>query len=183
MADKTPFDEMNNADGTVREPYRALAQWLSEQPDKALSLMSTDAEAIFRRLGITFAVYGSNEGTEKLIPFDIIPRIISAIEWRRLSKGIEQRVRALNAFLYDIYHGQEILKAGIVPDGLILNNSAFCPQMVGLDPARGIYSHIIGVDIVRVGADDFYVLEDNLRTPSGVSYMLEDREAMLHLAP
>ena len=145
--------------------------------------MAADAEGIFRRLGITFAVYGSNEGTEKLIPFDIIPRIISALEWRKLSKGIEQRVRALNAFLHDIYHRQEILKAGRVPEKLILNNSAFCPEMMGLDPARGIYSHIIGVDIVRVGPDDWYVLEDNLRTPSGVSYMLEDREAMLQLAP
>src|SRR3954469_13389606 len=183
MADTKPFDEMYNADGSVREPYRALAQWLDEQPDKALTLMQSDAEAIFRKLGITFAVYGSEEGTEKVIPFDVIPRIISAMEWRRLSKGIEQRVRALNAFLYDIYHRQEILKAGRIPEKLILQNSAFCPEMMGLEPARGIYSHIIGVDIVRVGPDDWYVLEDNLRTPSGVSYMLEDREAMLQLAP
>jgi uncharacterized circularly permuted ATP-grasp superfamily protein len=177
------FDEMTNADGSVREPYLILDQWLKEQPPHALGLMAADAEGIFRRLGITFAVYGSNEGTEKLIPFDIIPRIVSAVEWRKLSKGIEQRVRALNAFLHDIYHRQEILKAGRVPEKLILNNSAFCPEMMGLDPARGIYSHIIGVDMVRVGADDWYVLEDNLRTPSGVSYMLEDREAMLQLAP
>ncbi len=183
MASTTPFDEMNNADGTVREPYLILQEWLKEQPPQALSLMSADAESLFRRLGITFAVYGSNEGSEKLIPFDIIPRIISAMEWRKLSKGIEQRVRALNAFLHDIYHRQEILKAGRVPEKLILNNSAFCPEMMGLDPARGVYSHIIGVDIVRVGPDDFYVLEDNLRTPSGVSYMLENREAMLQLAP
>lgn len=179
----TPFDEMNNADTSVRAPYHILEEWLKEQPPQALGLMSADAESLFRRLGITFAVYGSNEGTEKLIPFDIIPRIISAMEWRRLSKGIEQRVRALNAFLYDIYHRQEILKAGRVPEKLILNNSAFCPEMMGLDPARGVYSHIIGVDIVRTGPDDFYVLEDNLRTPSGVSYMLENREAMLQLAP
>ena len=183
MSAASPFDEMHNADGSIREPYLVLDQWLKEQPAQALSLMAADAEAIFRRLGITFAVYGSNEGTEKLIPFDVIPRIISAMEWRKLSKGIEQRVRALNAFLYDIYHRQEILKAGRVPEKLILQNSAFCPEMMGLDPARGIYSHIIGVDIVRVGPDDFYVLEDNLRTPSGVSYMLEDREAMLQLAP
>ncbi len=183
MSATSPFDEMHNADGSVREPYLVLDQWLQEQPPQALSLMSVDAESIFRRLGITFAVYGSNEGTEKLIPFDVIPRIISAMEWRRLSKGIEQRVRALNAFLYDIYHRQEILRAGRVPEKLILNNSAFCPEMMGLEPAQGIYSHIIGVDIVRVGPDDFYVLEDNLRTPSGVSYMLEDREAMLQLAP
>ena len=179
----TPFDEMTNADGSVREPYLILEEWLKEQPPQALTLMSSDAESLFRRLGITFAVYGSDEGTEKLIPFDIIPRIVSAMEWRKLSKGIEQRVRALNAFLHDIYHRQEILKAGRVPEKLILNNSAFCPEMMGLDPARGVYSHIIGVDMVRVGADDWYVLEDNLRTPSGVSYMLENREAMLQLAP
>jgi len=183
MGDKTPFDEMRNADGSVREPYAVLDAWLSEQSDTALGLMAADAEGIFRRLGITFAVYGSSEATEKIIPFDVIPRIISALEWRRLSKGIEQRVRALNAFLHDIYHRQEILKAGRVPEKLILNNSAFCPEMMGLEPARGIYSHIIGVDIVRVSPDEFYVLEDNLRTPSGVSYMLEDREAMLQLAP
>jgi len=179
----TPFNEMHNADGSIREPYRVLADWLNEQPENALRLMSSDAEAIFRRLGITFAVYGSDESTERLIPFDVIPRIISAAEWRRLSKGIEQRVRALNAFLYDIYHRQEILKAGRVPERLILQNSAFLPEMMGLDPARGVYSHIIGVDIVRVAPDEFYVLEDNLRTPSGVSYMLENREAMLQLAP
>jgi uncharacterized circularly permuted ATP-grasp superfamily protein len=178
-----PFDEMRNADGSVREPYLALDAWLREQPDQALALMATDAEGIFRRLGITFAVYGSEESTEKIIPFDVIPRIISAMEWRKLSRGIEQRVRALNAFLHDIYHRQEILKAGRIPEKLILQNSAFAPEMMGLDPARGIYAHIIGVDIVRVGPDEFYVLEDNLRTPSGVSYMLEDREAMLQLAP
>ena len=183
MTASTPFDEMHNADGSVRAPYAVLDQWLKDQPPQALGVMAADAEAIFRRLGITFAVYGSNEGTEKLIPFDVIPRIIAAGEWRRLSRGIEQRVRALNAFLHDIYHRQEILKAGRVPESLILNNSAFMPEMMGLEPARSIYSHIIGVDIVRVGADDFYVLEDNLRTPSGVSYMLEDREAMMQLAP
>ncbi|MDF2797901.1 MAG: hypothetical protein K0R85_645 [Devosia sp.] len=183
MADTAPFDEMHNPDGSVREPYRVLAEWLAEQPEQALPLMQSDAEAIFRKLGITFAVYGSSEGTEKLIPFDVIPRIISAAEWRRLSKGIEQRVRALNAFLYDIYHRQEIIKAGRVPEQLILQNEAFCPEMMGLEPAQGVYAHIIGVDIVRVGPDDFYVLEDNLRTPSGVSYMLEDREAMMQLAP
>ncbi|MHB1103364.1 MAG: circularly permuted type 2 ATP-grasp protein [Devosia sp.] len=183
MIDKSPFDEMYNADGSVRDPYIVLDQWLKEQPAQALSLMASDAESIFRKLGITFAVYGSNEGVEKLIPFDVIPRIISAQEWRKLSKAIEQRVRALNAFLYDIYHRQEILKAGRIPESLILQNSAFCPEMMGLDPARGVYAHIIGVDIVRVGPDEFFVLADNLRTPSGVSYMLEDREAMLQLAP
>ena len=133
MGDRSPFDEMRNADGSVREPYVVLDAWLREQPEEALGLMAADAEAIFRRLGITFAVYGSAEATEKIIPFDVIPRIISAMEWRRLSKGIEQRVRALNAFLHDIYHRQEILKAGRIPEKLILNNSAFMPEMMGLD--------------------------------------------------
>lgn len=183
MSETTPFDEMTNADGSIREPYLALDAWLKEQPPKALSLMSSDAEGIFRRLGITFAVYGTSEGVEKLIPFDVIPRIISALEWRRMSRAIEQRVRALNAFLYDIYHRQEIIRAGRIPAKLIVQNSAFAPEMMGFEPPLGVYAHIIGVDIVRVGPDDWYVLEDNLRTPSGVSYMLEDREAMLQLAP
>jgi uncharacterized circularly permuted ATP-grasp superfamily protein len=183
MSETVPFDEMHHPDGSVRDPYAILDAWLNEQPAQALGLMSADAEAIFRRLGITFAVYGSAEGVEKLIPFDVIPRIIAAQEWRRLSKAIEQRVRALNAFLFDVYHRQEILKAGRIPERLILQNSAFAPEMMGFDPPRGIYSHIIGVDLVRVAADEWYVLEDNLRTPSGVSYMLENREAMLQLAP
>ena len=177
------FDEMFLQDGTVREPYRTIESWLLAQPKGGLKQKSKDAEAIFRRLGITFAVYGSNETTERLIPFDIIPRIIAAAEWRRLERGIEQRVRALNAFLHDIYHRQEIIRAGSVPEELILKNSAFCPEMMGHDPARGIYSHIIGVDLVRVSENEFYVLEDNLRTPSGVSYMIEDREAMMRLMP
>jgi uncharacterized circularly permuted ATP-grasp superfamily protein len=177
------FDEMYTAGGNVRPPYHLVEQWLSEQSGQNLRQIARDAEAIFRRLGITFAVYGANEAIERLIPFDIIPRIISASEWRKLERGIEQRVRALNAFLHDIYHRQEIIRAGRVPESLINNNDAFCPQMVGHDPARSIYSHIIGVDLVRVAEDEFYVLEDNLRTPSGVSYMIEDREAMLRLVP
>ncbi|MCS6758352.1 MAG: circularly permuted type 2 ATP-grasp protein [Candidatus Devosia euplotis] len=183
MGDQPPFDEMYEADGSVREPYRAMAQRLEEQPDKALNLMQSDAEAIFRKLGITFAVYGSTDGAEKVIPFDVIPRIIAAQEWRRMSKGIEQKCKALNAFLHDIYHRQDIIKAGQIPEKLILQNEAFCPEMMGLEPARDVYAYIIGVDIVRTGPNDFFVLEDNLRTPSGVSYMLEGREAMMILAP
>jgi uncharacterized circularly permuted ATP-grasp superfamily protein len=177
------YDEMFTPEGEVRGPYREIMSWLEAQPRGGLAQKSQDAEAIFRRLGITFAVYGSQEATERLIPFDIIPRILSAAEWRRLERGIEQRVRALNAFLYDIYHRQEIVRSGRVPERLILKNSAFCPQMMGHDPALGVYSHIIGVDLVRVSQDQFYVLEDNLRTPSGVSYMIEDREAMMRLVP
>jgi uncharacterized circularly permuted ATP-grasp superfamily protein len=177
------FDEMHGFGGEVREPYRAFAEWLGVQSLETLSVKTREAETLFRRSGITFAVYGAAQETERLIPFDILPRIISAAEWRRLEAGIEQRVKAINAFLYDIYHRQEILKAGRVPEELVIHNSAFLPEMIGLDPPRGIYSHIIGIDMVRTGENDFMVLEDNTRTPSGVSYMLENRETMLHLFP
>lgn len=177
------FDEMYQSDGQVRPPYRIIEEWLASQPKGGMSRIVQEAETAFRRLGITFAVYGREESTERLIPFDIVPRIISAAEWRRLERGIEQRVRALNAFLHDIYHRQEIIRAGRVPESLILNNDAYCPQMIGMDPPAGVYAHVIGVDLVRVAEDEFYVLEDNLRTPSGVSYMVEDREAMMRLVP
>ena len=177
------FDEMNSNGAKLREPYHNISEWLTSLSPQDVAKASADAEAIFRRQGITFAVYGSGEASERLIPFDIVPRIFAAQEWRRLSRGIEQRVRALNAFLHDIYHRQEIIRAGIVPRDAIMNNEAFVPEMMGLDPSRGIYSHIIGIDIVRTGENDFYVLEDNCRTPSGVSYMLEDREAMMFLFP
>ncbi len=174
---------MNGAGDGVRAPYHAVAEWLGTQRVDDLKQKLTDAETMFRRTGITFAVYGSDDADERLIPFDIIPRIISAAEWRRLTAGIEQRVRALNAFMFDIYHRQEIIKAGKVPEELIVCNSAFVPEMMGVDPPLGIYSHIIGIDIVRTGENDFFVLEDNTRTPSGVSYMLENRETMMHMFP
>jgi len=177
------FDEMNGYGGGVREPYRAVAAWLETQRIEDLKRKRSEAEALFRRTGITFAVYGDGEADERLIPFDIVPRIISAAEWRRLAAGIEQRVKALNAFMYDIYHRQEILRAGRIPEELVVQNSAFVPEMIGVDPPLGIYSHIIGIDIVRTGPNDFYVLEDNTRTPSGVSYMLENRETMMHMFP
>ena len=177
------FDEMNGFGGEIRGPYREIAEWLGTQRIDDLARKRDEAEALFRRSGITFAVYGSEESSERLIPFDIIPRIISAAEWRRLEAGIEQRVRALNAFMYDIYHGQEILKAGRIPEDLVIQNTAFVPEMIGVDPPRGIYSHIIGIDLVRTAENDFFVLEDNTRTPSGVSYMLENRETMLHMFP
>lgn len=177
------FDEMMGSDGDVREPYVAYKGWLDDEDTKRLHRKSADAEAFFRRTGITFNVYGEDEGDERLIPFDVIPRILSASEWRKLSRGIEQRVKAINAFLYDIYHRQEILRAGRIPVELIANNIAFLPQMIGVNPPGGIYTHIIGTDIVRTGPGEFYVLEDNARTPSGVSYMLENRETMLHMFP
>ncbi len=167
----------------VRQPYQDYKTWLDGEDVKRLHRKSADAEAFFRKTGITFNVYGQDEADERLIPFDVVPRVLSAREWRKLSKGIEQRVRAINAFLYDIYHRQEILRAGRVPIELIANNAAFLPQMIGVHPPGGIYTHIIGTDIVRTGDEEFYVLEDNARTPSGVSYMLENRETMLQMFP
>ena len=185
MADVMAFDEMRGSAKSkrVRPPYRQVAEWLEEQSSVELRRKSTEAEGLFRRTGITFAVYGDGETSERLIPFDIIPRIISAQEWRRLAAGIEQRVRALNAFMYDIYHRQEILRAGRIPEDLIIQNAAFVPEMIGAEPPRSIYSHIIGIDIVRTSESEFFVLEDNTRTPSGVSYMLENRETMMHMFP
>ncbi|WP_186396313.1 circularly permuted type 2 ATP-grasp protein [Stappia sp. TSB10GB4] len=183
MGESTIFNEMLTADGKPRAPYRRLAEWFDTLSPAEMRKKSREAETIFRRLGITFAVYGTSEATERLIPFDIVPRVLSASEWRRLSAGIDQRVRALNAFLHDIYHRQEIVRAGRVPAELILQNEAFLPEMIGFAPARRVYAHIIGTDLVRVGEDDFYVLEDNTRTPSGVSYMLENRETMMRMFP
>ncbi len=178
-----PFDEMLHHGGGVRQPYDLLKQWLDGQAQGKLLQKTKDAESVFRKTGITFAVYGDAEAAERLIPFDIIPRIISGQEWRRLSQGIEQRVMALNAFLDDIYHRQEIVRAGRVPKELVVNNEAFLPEMIGFRPPGNVYTHIIGVDIVRTAENQFYVLEDNARTPSGVSYMLENRETMMQLFP
>ena len=177
------FDEMFGAEADARGPYRPYEAWFHGEDLRELRKKSIDAERFFRRTGITFNVYGEDEADERLIPFDIVPRIISAREWARLTKGIEQRVRALNAFLYDLYHRQEILRAGRVPKSLIARNAAFLPKMIGVEPPGGIYTHIVGVDLVRTGEDEFFVLEDNARTPSGVSYMLENRETMLQMFP
>ncbi len=178
------FDEMRDPSGTVREAYRNLEDWLAHTPRAAFRRRREEAELLFRRLGITFAVYSEDAGNpERLIPFDIIPRVLTAQEWARLEAGLIQRVRALNLFLHDIYHGQEIIKAGRIPEHFVLNNEQYRPEMQGLNPPGGIYSHISGIDVVRVNAEDFYVLEDNLRSPSGVSYMLENRAVMMRLFP
>jgi uncharacterized circularly permuted ATP-grasp superfamily protein len=177
------YDEMHSADGTVRAAYQDYDQWRGAQPPGWLRQQSEEAERFFRRTGITFNVYGSNDGEERLIPFDVVPRIVSAAEWRKLERGISQRVRAINAFLHDIYHRQEIVRAGRVPEHLISGNAAFLPQMVGFAPPGGVYTHIVGIDLVRTEHDGFLVLEDNARTPSGVSYMLENRETMMAMFP
>ena len=177
------FDEMSTGDGAVRGAYRDYQEWLNEQQPGWLRQQSEEAERFFRRTGITFNVYGANDGEERLIPFDVVPRIITASEWRKLERGIAQRVRALNAFLHDIYHRQEIVRAGRLPERMIAANPAFLPPMVGFEPPGGIYTHIVGTDLVRTGPDEFLVLEDNARTPSGVSYMLENRETMMAMFP
>ncbi|WUR16275.1 circularly permuted type 2 ATP-grasp protein [[Empedobacter] haloabium] len=171
------------ADGAVRPHYRAFAEWLAQQTHDAIERKRAEADLAFRRVGITFAVYGDNAGTERLIPFDMIPRIIPAHEWALLQRGLEQRVRALNMFIDDIYHEQHIIRAGVVPAEQIYRNAQYRPEMQGIRVASDIYAHIAGIDIVRAGAGEFYVLEDNLRVPSGVSYMLEDRKMMMRLYP
>lgn len=183
MSEHAHFDEMWGRDNVLRRPYQNFHSWFDVEDPKRLRNKQREAEELFRLTGITFNVYGRAEAEERLIPFDIIPRIISGQEWQKLCRGIEQRVRAINAFLHDIYHGQEILKSGRVPVDMIANNEAFLPQMMGVDPPGGVYTHIVGIDLVRTGDDQFYVLEDNARTPSGVSYMLENRETMLRMFP
>jgi uncharacterized circularly permuted ATP-grasp superfamily protein len=187
------FDEMYSGatPGAVREHYAAYAKWLGSQPADLMQARREEAEVIFRRVGITFAVYGAKDedgaGTERLIPFDLIPRVIPQHEWADLQRGLAQRVLALNRFIYDVYHEQEILKAGIVPAEQVLNNAQFRKEMMHVAVPGGVYSHIAGIDIVRApmpdGSGRYYVLEDNLRVPSGVSYMLEDRKMMMRLFP
>jgi uncharacterized circularly permuted ATP-grasp superfamily protein len=180
----TFFNEMHADGGTdVREHYREFCRWLAQQPPETLERKRAEADLMFRRVGITFAVYGDDAGTERLIPFDIVPRIIPAGEWSQLQTGLVQRVKALNMFIHDIYHGQNIIKAGIIPAEQIYRNAQYRPEMQGIAVASDIYAHIAGVDIVRAGQGEFYVLEDNLRVPSGVSYMLEDRKMMMRLFP
>ena len=185
------FDEMNATASTVRGHYENYQRWLAWQPANVMQDRRAEAEMIFRRVGITFAVYGDKDedgaGTERLIPFDLIPRIIPANEWARMERGLVQRVTALNRFLHDVYHDQEIVKAGIIEAGQILQNEQFRPEMIGVTVPGNIYSHISGIDIVRApdakGEGEYYVLEDNLSVPSGVSYMLENRKMMMRLFP
>jgi uncharacterized circularly permuted ATP-grasp superfamily protein len=176
------FDEMHAPAG-VRPAYTGIERWLAGTSPEALGSKRREAELLFRRLGITFAVYGEGGDPERLIPFDLIPRIIGRGEWDRLSRGLEQRVRALNLFLQDVYGKREILRAGRIPEQLVLGNPVYRPVMEGFMPPAGVYTHVSGIDVVRTGPDEFHVLEDNCRTPSGVSYMLENREAMMRLFP
>ena len=177
------YDEMNLSDRAVREHYKPMVKWLANMPPERVAEKRRQADLLFHRVGITFAVYGDEAGAERLIPFDTIPRIIPLAEWELMAKGLRQRVTALNRFLHDIYHDQEILKAGVIPAEQVLTNDAFQVAMVGLDLPNQVYSMISGIDLIRHEDGDYYVLEDNLRTPSGVSYMLENRNMMMRLFP
>ncbi len=183
MGFESYYNEMHLADGGVRNHYRPLADWIDTTSPERIKHLRKAANLLFHRVGITFAVYGEDSGSERLIPFDMLPHIIPAAEWRQLEVGLRQRVRALNAFLRDIYHEREILKAERIPADRVLQNKAYREQMYGIDVPGNIYAHVAGVDLVRAGAGEYYVLEDNLRTPSGVSYMLENRKMMMRLAP
>lgn len=178
-----PFDEMYQSDEKTRAHYEVFSHWLKMQSNVEMAHKRAEAELIFRRIGITFAVYGDDQGTERTIPFDQIPRIIPAVEWKNLEDGLKQRVKALNMFLHDVYHQEKILKAGIIPPQQIYNNSQYRPEMRFVNIPRDIYAHIAGIDIVRANAGEYYVLEDNLRVPSGVSYMVENRKMMMRLFP
>jgi uncharacterized circularly permuted ATP-grasp superfamily protein len=181
---RTPiYNEMHDADGSVCPHYASYAAWLADKPIEYLLQKQREADTLYTRLGITFAVYGDETGVERSIPFDIIPRILRPEAWKVINEGTCQRVRALNAFLKDIYHGQDIIRAGLVPREHVLGNNLYRPEMRGFDVPGDVYIHIAGIDIAMTGADEFFVLEDNLRTPSGVSYMLENRKMMMRLIP
>ena len=167
----------------MRPHYAAVANGLRETPPERVAQNRHAADLLFHRVGITFAVYGEASGTERLIPFDIVPHVIPGDRWQRVAEGLRQRVTALNRFLHDIYHDQEILRAGKIARADVEGNSQFRREMVGVDVPGGIYAHVAGVDLVKNADGEYYVLEDNLRTPSGVSYMLENRKMMMRLFP
>jgi len=178
----TYFNEMYEGEA-IRSPYARLGDWVQAMPAELRQMKQAEAEALFRRIGITFAVYGEGGDPDRLIPFDMFPRVFSGAEWARLERGIKQRARALNAFLVDVYGRGEIVRAGRIPANLVYRNEAYEKAVSGFVPPKGVYSHIVGIDLVRTGPDEFFVLEDNCRTPSGVSYMLENREIMMRMFP
>ena len=183
MADGRPFDELLGSADAPRAEFDAAVRWLRDTPPAELRQRQDAAERAFRQIGVTFNVYGQEEADERIIPFDIIPRLFTHREWEHLSRGLEQRATALNAFLRDVYGERHILRDRVIPPELVLRNPQFAAATADIRPPGGVYSHICGVDLVRTGATDFLVLEDNARTPSGVSYMIENREAMLRLCP
>ena len=177
------YDEMFSSPGRARPQYRALLQRLAHMREDELAERQQTADIAFLNQGITFTVYGNDAGTEKIFPYDLIPRIITAAEWVTLEKGLTQRITALNLFLKDIYHGGKILKDRVVPHDLVYSCKHYRREMQGVRLRRDIYISVAGVDLVRLGNGQFQVLEDNLRVPSGVSYMLANRQVMKRVFP
>ena len=172
------FDEMFSAEGLPRQGAETLAERINSLPEGELRRRQQAIESALLRMGITFTVYGDEAGTEKIFPFDVIPRIVQAFEWRHIEAGLKQRITTLNKFIDDIYHDQHIIKEGILPREMLEKAKSFRPQCVGLNPPKGIWCHITGTDLVRHSDGAIYVLEDNLRCPSGVSYVLQNRLVM-----
>jgi len=177
------FDEMFGEDGAPRAAARPLARNIESLADGELLALQKAADSAVVQMGITFNVYGEGAGMEKTLPFDLVPRIVAASEWDRIERGLKQRIHALNLFIDDVYHSRKIVKDGIVPEHVIASSKGFRQQCVGLKPPRGIWCHITGTDLVRHRDGQIYVLEDNLRCPSGVSYVLENRHLMKSLFP
>lgn len=172
------FDEMFAPDGRPRPSGAKFVQRLESLSDGSLQQRQKAAELSMQNMGITFNVYGHEAGTEKVWPFDLLPRIIEEKEWVRVENGLRQRIRALNMFVNDTYNEQKIFKDGAVPEALVRSSKTLRPQCVGFQPPQGVWCHITGVDLIRDRDGQMYVLEDNLRCPSGVSYVLENREMM-----
>lgn len=177
------YDEMFAPDGSARPAAQMLMERIESFPDGELNRRQIAAEYALLRMGITFNVYADEQGIEKIFPFDLIPRIIGANEWSWIERGLKQRIHALNLFIDDIYHDQKILKDGVVPSDIVLSSERYLKQCIGLDPPRGIWCHITGTDLVRDSDGQIYVLEDNLGCPSGVSYVVENRQLMKRTFP
>ncbi|WP_411824330.1 circularly permuted type 2 ATP-grasp protein [Leptospira sp. 'Mane'] len=180
---KTGYDEMFSREGSARKSYHFLKSKMESLGGVELIKRSSSAEKALLSLGITFTLYGDGEQQERIMPFDVIPRIVPNEEWGRMEKGLKQRILALNLFLQDIYNEQKIIKDGIIPRDIIESSTGFLKECIGLKPPQGIWIHITGTDLVRDGEGTFHVLEDNLRCPSGVSYVLENREVMKRTFP
>ncbi len=177
------YDELFEADGTPRPSARPLLERIQSLNEREISRRQKAAEGALRETGITFTVYGERKGTERIFPFDIIPRIVEADDWAIIEAGLIQRIEALNLFIDDIYHDQKIIKDGIIPAELVLDGGTYRPECAGLNPPRGVWCHITGTDLIRHSDGKVYVLEDNLRCPSGVSYVLENRQILKRTFP
>jgi len=177
------YDELFDKHGQPRNGAKVLHDFINGLEQGALRERQEAIERALHRMGITFAVYGDKSGTEKIFPFDIVPRIVEAFEWNHISAGLKQRIRALNQFIDDIYHEQTIVQEGIIPDALVTGAESFRHQCLGISPPGGIWCHITGTDLIRHSDGAIYVLEDNLRCPSGVSYVLQNRLLMKRSFP